>query len=178
MFDGQPLADALAQRLREHGLTVFYRRRGREEPTLLHQAIVEAELLAELSAPDGIPTGQEQTYRLLIGVLLRDREELQQLREHTISPLAAYDSEHDTELVATLLAFFAHHGSTTETADAMSLHRHTVGYRLSRVHEVSGLLPGPVLRTRAAEPRLEGRTRYWPPTGGGATGIGPGVGQS
>ena len=32
-------------------------------------------------------------------------------------------------------------GSTTETADAMSLHRHTVGYRLSRVQEVSGLSP-------------------------------------
>ena len=41
----------------------------------------------------------------------------------------------------TLKAFLAHDGSTTETADAMALHRHTVGYRLSRVHEVSGLSP-------------------------------------
>ncbi len=43
--------------------------------------------------------------------------------------------------LATLRAFLAHDGSTTETAEAMKLHRHTVGYRLSRVHEVSGLSP-------------------------------------
>ena len=53
----------------------------------------------------------------------------------------AYDAEHDTDLLVTLGTFLAHHGSTTETAEAMGLHRHTVGYRLSRVHEVSGLSP-------------------------------------
>jgi purine catabolism regulator len=78
---------------------------------------------------------------LLIGVLLRDPDELQQLREHTIASVESYDGEHDTELLATLQTFLAHHGSTTETAEAMKLHRHTVGYRLSRVHEVSGLSP-------------------------------------
>ena len=83
----------------------------------------------------------DETYRLLIGVLLRDPEELVQLRDRTISPLADYDARHDTDLLATLRAFLAHDGSTTETADAMTLHRHTVGYRLSRVHEVSGLSP-------------------------------------
>ncbi len=41
----------------------------------------------------------------------------------------------------TLENFLAHHGSTTDTADAMQLHRHTVGYRLTRIHEVSGLSP-------------------------------------
>lgn len=45
------------------------------------------------------------------------------------------------ELLATLQAFLAHDGSTTETADALALHRHTVGYRLSRVQEVLGLSP-------------------------------------
>ena len=38
-------------------------------------------------------------------------------------------------------AFLAHHGSTSETAEAMGLHRHTVGYRLARAHDVSGLSP-------------------------------------
>lgn len=114
----------------------------RRDPGALHEALREAELLVELgSSPDGSISGQEETYRLLIGVLLRDPEELQQLRERTISLLVAYDFQHDTGLVATLQAFLAHHGSTTETAEAMSLHRHTVGYRLSRVHEVSGLSP-------------------------------------
>lgn len=85
--------------------------------------------------------GQEETYRLLIGVLLRDRQELAQLRDSTVFALAAYDERHDTDLVPTLHNFLAHHGSTSETAEAMSLHRHTVGYRLARVHEVSGLSP-------------------------------------
>jgi purine catabolism regulator len=58
-----------------------------------------------------------------------------------VSPLVVYDGEHATELLVTLETFLAHHGSTTETAEAMQLHRHTVGYRLSRVQEVSGLSP-------------------------------------
>jgi hypothetical protein len=85
--------------------------------------------------------GHEETYRLLIGVLLHDPDELRALEGATISPLVAYDARHDTELLATLQAFLAHHGSTSETAEAMGLHRHTVGYRLARVHEVSGLSP-------------------------------------
>jgi len=103
---------------------------------------VEGELLAEVAASaDGSFAGHEETYRLLIGVLLRDRQELEQLRDRTVSALAAYDAEHHTELVATLQTFLALDGSTTETAEAMNLHRHTVGYRLSRTEEVSGLSP-------------------------------------
>ncbi len=114
----------------------------RRDPSAFHDALREAELVLELSErPDALTTGQDATYRLLIGVMLRDPSELEQLRAKTISPLAAYDSEHDTDLLATLQAFLAHHGSTTETAEAMQLHRHTVGYRLTRVHEVSGLSP-------------------------------------
>jgi purine catabolism regulator len=114
----------------------------RDEPAGLHEALREAELLAELLAgPDSMLPGQEETYRLLIRVLLRDPAQLQQLRADTVSALERYDAEHVTELLATLRAFLAHHGSTTDTAEAMSLHRHTVGYRLARVHEVSGLSP-------------------------------------
>jgi DNA-binding PucR family transcriptional regulator len=114
----------------------------RRQPAQLHEAVREAMLLAELaSAPDAGLAGQEETYRLLIGVLLTNRHELESLRDSTISPLAAYDAEHDTELLGTLGTFLARHGSTTETAEVMRLHRHTVGYRLSRVQEVSGLSP-------------------------------------
>ncbi len=108
----------------------------RRDPALLHDALAEAELLLEL--PD---SGDEDTYRLLIGVLLRDPEELELLVRGTIAPIAAYDERHATELLATLECFLAHHGSTTEAAEAMNLHRHTIGYRLARAHEVSGLSP-------------------------------------
>jgi hypothetical protein len=139
--EGVDAAGALADRLRDDGLTVAVSA-PRRDPTLLHEAIREAELLAELGGSlEAQPAGPDETYRLLIGVLLRDRAELLQLRDTTITPLAEYDDRHDTELLATLRAFLIHDGSTTETAVAMKLHRHTVGYRLSRVHEVSGLSP-------------------------------------
>ncbi len=133
--------DALVADLGAQGIEVAVSA-PRRDPAALHEALREAELLVELAAQrDALLSGQEETYRLLIGVLLRDPEELALLRERTIASLGAYDAEHDTELLATLQAFLAHHGSTTETAEAMHLHRHTVGYRLARVQEVSGLSP-------------------------------------
>ena len=78
----------------------------RRHPALLHEAIREAMLLAELAcAPEAALAGQEETYRLLIGVLLRDPGEVELLRASTISPLLAYDAEHDTELLVTLATF-------------------------------------------------------------------------
>jgi PucR C-terminal helix-turn-helix domain len=138
---GERRAAELAERLARDGLAVGVSA-PRRQPALLHEAVREAMLLAELlSVPEAAVAGQEETYRLLVGVLLRDPEEVELLRARTISPLLAYDAEHDTELLVTLATFLAHHGSTTETAEAMRLHRHTVGYRLSRVQEVSGLSP-------------------------------------
>ena len=108
---------------------------------VLTERVVE-QLLAELAQVDGVAlSGHEETYRLLIGVAIRDPAELERLREQTVASLIEYDTKHETELMETLQAFFTHHGSTVETAEAMALHRHTVGYRLARVHEVSGLSP-------------------------------------
>ncbi len=137
----QARAQDVCAQLTERGMMAT-RSAPRRSAAALPEALHEAELLLELAAaPDALLAGQEETYRLLIGVLLRDPGEVEQLRERTISALAGYDAEHDTELMGTLKAFLAHDGSTTETAEAMQLHRHTVGYRLSRVHEVSGLSP-------------------------------------
>jgi hypothetical protein len=134
-------AESVAEFLAQSGMTVALSA-PRRDPEALHEALREAELLVELASSTDTPlAGQEETYRLLIGVLLRDPDELAQLRARTISPLVEYDAKHDTDLLATLQAFLAHHGSTTETAEAMHLHRHTVGYRLARVHEVSSLSP-------------------------------------
>jgi PucR C-terminal helix-turn-helix domain len=139
--DSQGEVCGLVERLRAAGWLVGVSA-PRREPALLGEAVREAMLLAELLAlPDAGVAGQEDTYRLLIGVLLRDPGELEQLRASTIAPLVAYDAEHETELLVTLRTFLTRHGSTTETAEAMRLHRHTVGYRLARVHEVSRLSP-------------------------------------
>lgn len=140
-IEAQDRARSLAAELAATGLTVAIST-PRPDPAALHEALREAELLVELAAAPGMSLpGQEETYRLLIGVLLRDPAELELLRTRTISSLAAYDAQHETELLGTLQAFLTHHGSTTETSVAMRLHRHTVGYRLSRLHEISGLSP-------------------------------------
>jgi purine catabolism regulator len=140
-LDGGADVLSVASHLRAQGCEVAVAAE-RQDPAKLHEAVREAAVLLELAlSGEALFSEQEDTYRLLIGILLRDRGELELLRQRTIAPIRVYDDEHDTELSATLQAFLAHHGSTTETAEAMQLHRHTVGYRLTRVQEVSGLSP-------------------------------------
>lgn len=134
-------AQTLLGELREAGLAAIAtapRHSAAELQEALHEAAVLLELLDDESA---MLSAHEDTYRLLVGVLIRNADELLTLRERTIAPLEAYDAAHDTDLVVTLDSFLSHHGSTSDTAEAMQLHRHTVGYRLARVHEVSGLSP-------------------------------------
>jgi PucR C-terminal helix-turn-helix domain len=134
-------ADALLSQLHEAGLPAIAsgpRRGAGGLQDALHEAAVLLELLVDGEA---MLKAHEETYRLLVGVLIHNPDELLALRSSTIAPLEQYDATHDTELLATLEAFLTHHGSTTDTAEAMALHRHTVGYRLARVQEVSGLSP-------------------------------------
>jgi purine catabolism regulator len=140
-LDGGADVLSVASDLRAQGCEVAVAAE-RQDPAKLHEAVREAAVLLELAlSGEALFSEQEDTYRLLIGILLRDRDELELLRQRTIAPIRVYDDEHDTELSTTLQAFLAHDGSTTETAEAMQLHRHTVGYRLTRVQEVSGLSP-------------------------------------
>jgi len=133
-------ASALLSQLHSAGLPAIASapRRG---PEGIKDALQEASVLLELLISDPDLKAHEDTYRLLVGVLARSPEELAQLRNRTIAPIESYDAAHDTELLATLETFLNLHGSTTDTAEAMKLHRHTVGYRLARVQEVSGLSP-------------------------------------
>jgi purine catabolism regulator len=68
---------------------------------------------------------------------LRSCEELLGFYEQTLSPLVAYDAGHDTELVPTLEAFFAHHGNVSQTAGSLFLHRNSLLYRLERICEIT-----------------------------------------
>ncbi|WP_249012078.1 CdaR family transcriptional regulator [Conexibacter sp. DBS9H8] len=116
----------------------------RTGPGEVQGALWEAALLAELAAGPGLTPlsdAQGDTYRLLVGLFLHTPEAVVALRAGTVEELERYDALHDTELAVTLAAFLAHDGSTTDTAEALGLHRHTVGYRLSRIQEVAGLSP-------------------------------------
>ncbi|HYL71584.1 MAG TPA: helix-turn-helix domain-containing protein, partial [Candidatus Dormibacteraeota bacterium] len=76
-------------------------------------------------------------HRLLFA--LAQHPELADFYEDTVGLLVAYDERTGGELMATLNAFFACHGSPTETAQQLHLHRNTVLYRLRRIEEVGNL---------------------------------------
>jgi DNA-binding PucR family transcriptional regulator len=67
-----------------------------------------------------------------------DPGELERFFDETVAPLAAYDEQYETELVATVEAYLDNDGNVTPTAETLFTHRHTVRYRLERVRELSG----------------------------------------
>jgi purine catabolism regulator len=70
---------------------------------------------------------------------LQGCDELAEFYRQTLAPLVEYDASHNTQLVATLEAFFAHHGNASQTAESLYLHRNSLLYRLGRIREISGL---------------------------------------
>jgi DNA-binding PucR family transcriptional regulator len=75
-------------------------------------------------------------YRLLLS---QDPNELQRFYDETIAPLATYDEQYETDLVATVEAFLDADGNVAATSQRLFTHRHTVRYRLDRVRELTEL---------------------------------------
>ncbi len=136
------LARRVATRLRAHGsvgLSSFF-----AEPGALNRALEEAALVLDVVRLGGAPAAGDvgdATYRLLFRVLASNPEEVRSFYDDTIAPLARYDEQYGSDLVATLGAWFEHDCSTVATAAAIFVHRHTVAYRLDRVKELTGLDP-------------------------------------
>ena len=63
------------------------------------------------------------------------------IAETLLGPLRDHDTEHGTELLPTLRAFYAHERSPGAAARALGVHRHTLGNRLAAVERVTGLNP-------------------------------------
>ncbi|MCS6803348.1 MAG: helix-turn-helix domain-containing protein [Chloroflexota bacterium] len=66
---------------------------------------------------------------------------LRAFRDDWLERLAAYDRRHKTQLVQTLAVYFDAHGSPTEAAERLHLHRNTLLYRLQRIREITGRDP-------------------------------------
>lgn len=125
-----------------HGfdVTVGYSRHA-AGPAEIYRAGKEALLAANVGeAEGGSPLAFEQTgsYRLLLPAMSEDPGELERFYEETVAPLAAYDEQYETELVATVEAYLDNDGNVTPTAETLFTHRHTVRYRLERVKELCG----------------------------------------
>jgi DNA-binding PucR family transcriptional regulator len=111
------------------------------DPVDLYRAGNEALLAVNVGEAEGRPLlAFEDTgaYRLLLPAMSEDPGELQHFYAETIKPLAAYDDQYETELVATVEAYLANDGNVAATAKQLFTHRHTIRYRLERVRELCG----------------------------------------
>lgn len=134
------VADELAAALPGFEVTVGFSRHA-AEPGDLYRAGKEALLAVNVGESEGrSPLAFEETgsYRLLLPAMSEDPAELERFYEETVAPLAAYDEQYETELVATVEAYLDNDGNVTPTAETLFTHRHTVRYRLERVKELCG----------------------------------------
>jgi DNA-binding PucR family transcriptional regulator len=58
-----------------------------------------------------------------------------------LNPLLHYDKEHHGDLIKTLDTYLRHGGNSTQTANALYLHRNSLRYRLARIQALTSLDP-------------------------------------
>jgi hypothetical protein len=75
-------------------------------------------------------------YQLLLAAV--PRELRASYRERVLGPVAAYDAEHQSELVHTLRVFLDCSGSWKRAAQRLHLHVNTLRYRIERIGELTG----------------------------------------
>ncbi|MET0859604.1 MAG: helix-turn-helix domain-containing protein [Microbacterium sp.] len=113
-----------------------------------------------VSSPEHIPRAYEQAQRALtarrqssdprgfiaysdLGVerilaLEGNASEIDRLIDDWLGDLMSYDDGHGTDLVHTLATYLDLGGKYDDTAQALSVHRNTLRYRLGRISEISG----------------------------------------
>jgi len=74
-------------------------------------------------------------YRLLLQ--LEYHPELRAFKDEILGPLLAHEG--GDELIHTLEVYFEHHGTLSQAADALYIHRNTLVYRLDRIAEITRL---------------------------------------
>src|SRR5579859_4990794 len=67
-----------------------------------------------------------------------DARALRDAAERVLGSLRAYDQRRGTELIASLRTWLEHGRSITAAAQALSVHKHTLAYRLKRAEEITG----------------------------------------
>lgn len=76
-------------------------------------------------------------YRLLL--LVGEMRELWQFAADVLGPLLEYEAAHRVDLVGTLSAYLAQHGSLKQTARVLRVHANTVAYRTQRIEQLTRL---------------------------------------
>ena len=136
------LARRVATRLGRHGavgVSSHY-----AQAADLTRALEEAELVLGVTAAGGGAPVEEiggGTYRLLFRVMASHPAGGAQLLRGHRGGARKYDEQYSTDLLGTLDAYLENNCNMNATAQAIHAHRHTVGYRLERVKELTGLDP-------------------------------------
>lgn len=128
------LTEAVAERL---GARVTATLARAEAPEDIPAALAEARQAVEVAA--AIPATRSRPYRvqeILVELTVARQPALRQRLTRLLDPLAS-----GTELWQTLDVLFGHDLDRERTAKALSIHRRTLGYRLTRIRELTGIDP-------------------------------------
>lgn len=107
----------------------------------LRRALVDALSANQMarSAPIGARVIRELSvsgYRHLLSFI--DANVLRAFSDDVIGEVERWDTEHATQLLDTLDAFFSHDARWRETAEALHIHQNTLHYRLDKVAQLTG----------------------------------------
>ncbi|WP_154606103.1 PucR family transcriptional regulator [Arthrobacter sp. AQ5-05] len=96
---------------------------------------------AREAATRGLDVNVPERLSLTSLLLASEDVPMADMAAEALGPLLAFDSAHGAELVETLESYLRLNGSVASVAEALTLHRNTVRYRLTQIAELTGYDP-------------------------------------
>lgn len=96
---------------------------------------------AREAASRGLPVNEPERLSLTSLLLASEDVPLADMANESLNPLRTFDAAHGAELMATLESYLNNNGSVAAVAEALTLHRNTVRYRLAQITELTGYDP-------------------------------------
>lgn len=93
------------------------------------------------AARHGLPVNEPERLSLTSLLLASEDVPLADMAHESLDPLRAFDAAHGAELMTTLESYLNNNGSVAAVAEALTLHRNTVRYRLAQITELTGYDP-------------------------------------
>ncbi|UZX04265.1 PucR family transcriptional regulator [Arthrobacter sp. CDRTa11] len=93
------------------------------------------------AASHGLPVNEPERLSLTSLLLASEDVPLADMANESLNPLRTFDSAHGAELMTTLESYLNNNGSVAAVAEALTLHRNTVRYRLAQITELTGYDP-------------------------------------
>jgi len=93
------------------------------------------------AASHGLPVNEPERLSLTSLLLASEDVPLADMANESLNPLRNFDALHGAELMTTLESYLNNNGSVAAVAEALTLHRNTVRYRLAQITELTGYDP-------------------------------------